>query len=94
MRDIDTLITTLGAFQRLKLVANESKPDWKEEEYGSLLLGLHSEVYELLAEIASPQATVESIWCEAADVANLAAMIASHVAERKRRESIGAEFNK
>lgn len=83
MRDIDTLITTLSAYQRLKLTENSHKPGWEEEQFDSLILGLHSEKYELLAEIADPDSTPEKIWREAADVANYAAMLASEAVRRK-----------
>ena len=92
MRDVDTLIRTLSAFMRKKLAANEHKPHWLDEDYGQLLLGIHNEIYELMSEIANPESTEESIWCEAADVANYVSMVADFVTKRKQREGISNGF--
>lgn len=82
MRDVDTLILTLGAYQRMKLAENEHKPDWLDEDYGQLLLNLECERREFIVELGNPDATPESVWREGADLANFAAMICQHFAKR------------
>lgn len=83
MRDIDKLIDTLSAYMRLKLTENENKGSWMEEDYGQLLINLECERREFIVELGSPDATAESVWREAADLANFAAMVCQHFAKRK-----------
>ena len=82
MRDVDALILTLGAYQRMKLAENEHKKDWMGEDYGQLLLNLECERREFIVELGNPDATPESVWREGADLANFAAMICQHFAKR------------
>ena len=87
-RDTDRLISTLSAFMRRKFEINVDKPHWDDEEYGQLIVGMYAEVQEFLVELGSPDATPESIWNEAADIANYCSMIADVAGKRKRKEEL------
>jgi len=81
MRNPDLLLTTLTAYQRMKLTEKDSAGyrDWTEEALDDLVEWLRKEVHEL--ELALIDKDREEVWREAADVANIAAMIAQRVSK-------------
>lgn len=87
MRDIDTLIRTLSAYQRLKLTENEHKKPWELEEQGELILGMHREWNEFFIELSKPSATSTSIWSEAADIANYVSFLADREVKKRFKEA-------
>ena len=80
MRDDELLLTTLTAYQRMKLAEKEKKgyKDWVDEDLWDLVQWLDREVDELKLALITPREK-EEVWREAADVANLAAMIAQKI---------------
>lgn len=85
MRDVDTLISTISAYMRYKLVANEHKPHWTEEDHNSLFLGLQDEISELIQEIGNPDFSAERVWSEVADVCNFACFLADLAVKTKTK---------
>jgi hypothetical protein len=84
------LVVTLGSWMRAKLARNRGKLHWRSPRVtdGYLLDRLEQEVRELRAAVYAD--VPHSIWAEAADVANFAAMLADrsyarHVEELNRR---------
>ena len=73
-REENSLVEDMATNMRRKLAANRHKRHWLNEEVtDAYLIGrLREEVDELEAAVAAGEET----WPEAADVANLAAMIA------------------
>lgn len=64
----------------MKLARHRDRPDWRTESPSFLLGRLRGEVDELEAALANGL----DPWEEAADVANLAAMLADHAAPAVR----------
>jgi len=67
-----------------KLAANRHKPHWRRQPPRELWGELCNEVIELLEEVVR-DGTAEAVWAEAADVANLAMMVADAYTTQEKR---------
>ncbi len=82
-RQESALVGRLSQSMLHKLEVNRHKPNWMNEDIGSLIGMLKSEVEELIDAVTACKMLGNSdhrdieVWNEAADVANMAAMVAN-----------------
>lgn len=69
-------VVKLAQLMEYKLRLNDHKPDWTSEDLPSLFEKLEGETYELYDAINME--TPRDAWLEAADVANMAMMVADN----------------
>ncbi len=83
LRQESALVVKLSQLMLRKLEINRHKPDWMLEDVGNLIGKLMDEVEELIDAVAACEVLGNSshrdieVWNEAADVANMAAMVAN-----------------